>query len=202
MRTFIIRARKGVTAAERIPNDLGKGAHIEVIAHAVASAVFLSNAMRPDVVMHIVMESSSDFPRTLSLFTGEGLSLPGFHEEAILSTIGRALKRGERLSKDETLQIADGISLSGFGFERLIQQMEAGEQSLYLLHPKGTDIRETDLREDCAFILTDHIPMPKKSLKYLDRLKVNRISLGPKALFAAHCITVVHNELDRRLVLN
>jgi len=35
-------------------------------------------------------------------------------------------------------------------------------------------------------------------LKYLDRLGATPISLGPRTLFASHCIVLVHNELDRR----
>ena len=69
---------------------------------------------------------------------------------------------------------------------------------IYLLEKKGEDIRAADLTGDRAFIFTDHIPMQKKTLSLLRRLGVRGLSLGPKVLFAAHCITLVHNELDRR----
>ena len=39
--------------------------------------------------------------------------------------------------------------------------------------------------------------MPKKTEKLLERIGAKKIKLGPKMLFASHCIVIVHNELDR-----
>ncbi|NMV94424.1 tRNA (pseudouridine(54)-N(1))-methyltransferase TrmY, partial [Vibrio cholerae] len=49
-----------------------------------------------------------------------------------------------------------------------------------------------------CFILTDHIPMPKKSGNSMKRLGVEKISLGPKMLFASQCVTLIHNEIDHQ----
>ncbi|MEK6193153.1 MAG: tRNA (pseudouridine(54)-N(1))-methyltransferase TrmY, partial [Deltaproteobacteria bacterium] len=42
----------------------------------------------------------------------------------------------------------------------------------------------------------DHIPMPKKSFNSLKRLGAQKISLGPKMLFASQCIVLINNQLD------
>jgi tRNA (pseudouridine54-N1)-methyltransferase len=48
-----------------------------------------------------------------------------------------------------------------------------------------------------CFLLTDHLPMPKKTFHSLGRLGAEKISLGPVMLFASQCVVLIHNELDR-----
>ncbi|NCO46791.1 MAG: tRNA (pseudouridine(54)-N(1))-methyltransferase TrmY, partial [Vibrio sp.] len=40
--------------------------------------------------------------------------------------------------------------------------------------------------------------MPKKSWNSLKRLNTQKISLGPRMLFASQCIVLIQNELDIR----
>jgi tRNA (pseudouridine54-N1)-methyltransferase len=61
---------------------------------------------------------------------------------------------------------------------------------------KGDNIRELAFAENPCFLLTDHIPMPKKSYNSLKRLGAQKISLGPKMLFASQCIVLINNQLD------
>jgi tRNA (pseudouridine54-N1)-methyltransferase len=61
---------------------------------------------------------------------------------------------------------------------------------------KGAPLRGKTLAGNACFILTDHLPMPKNSLKGLERLGAAKLSLGPKMLFASQCILLIHNELD------
>ena len=51
---------------------------------------------------------------------------------------------------------------------------------------------------DAVFLLTDHIPMPRKTFKSMQRQGVSRIALGPVMLQASQCISIIQNELDRR----
>ena len=67
---------------------------------------------------------------------------------------------------------------------------------LYVLDKKGIALREQVFDGDACFLMTDHIPMPKKSLNSLKRLGAIKISLGPKMLFASQCVVLIHNELD------
>ena len=61
---------------------------------------------------------------------------------------------------------------------------------------KGAGIRQLAFTKNPCFLLTDHIPMPKKSFSSLKRLGARKISLGPKMLFASQCIVLIHNQLD------
>ena len=72
----------------------------------------------------------------------------------------------------------------------------AEDHQLYVMDKKGDSIRELDFGENPCFLLTDHIPMPKKTFNSLKRLGAEKISLGPRMLFASQCVVLIQNELD------
>ena len=200
MRTFIIRARKGTTRWDQVRSQMGGKEHFEVIAHSVINAFFVSNGFREDVEVYIILDSSEDFPRTIKLSSNDRLSIAGFHEEAVLELVEKALKEGQGLQKDETRQIAPGLQISGFGFERLVGNL-LQTRPVYLLDRKGSDVRSTEFGVDPVFVLSDHLAMPKNSVKGLKRRGLQTVSLCKKMLFASQCVVLIHYELDRAGVL-
>jgi len=197
MRTFILRARKGTTRWQDVRSQIGGDAHFEVIAHSVMNAFFISNGFRQDVEVYIILDRSADFPRTIKLSSRDGLSIAGFHEEAILTLVEKALKESERLQKNETQVIAPGLQISGFGFEKLAASLLQTRQ-VYLLDRKGEDIRTIEFDMDPVFILSDHLAMPKNSVAGLKRQGLKIISLGKTMLFASQCVILINHELDRK----
>lgn len=195
MRTFVIRSRQTTTRWDQLASHLGTKGHIEIVAHSVMNAFFASNSFREDVEVYIVLDSGEDFPRTIKLSGKDGLSIDGFHEQAIINVIAFALKNSNDLLKDATLTLAPGIEIIGFGFEKLIRQLLA-TRTVYLLDKKGENIRTTKLESDPVFILSDHLKMPKNSVTSLKRQGMKTISLGKKMLFASQCVTIIHYELD------
>lgn len=196
MRTFIIRARKGATRWEKIRSSVGSEQHFEVILHSIMNAFFIANDFRDDVVVYIVLDSAEDFPRTIKLSSHEGLSLSGFHEEAIILLIENTLKASIGLQKDEIRDIVPGVQIHGFGFERLVGNL-LQSNTIYLLDPKGSDIRSINLDSNSVFILSDHLALPKNNIKSLKNKGVKTVSLGKKMLFASQCIVLLHYEMDR-----
>lgn len=197
MRTFVIRARKGTVRADKVFSQVGSGEHFEIIAHTLSNAFYFSNGMREDVEVYVVLDSASDYPRTLKFSSNSGLSFPGFHEHAILEVVSAALARGGSVAKDGVQIIAPGIEIFGFGFDTLMQKLQE-QTPVYLLDKKGEDVRTVDFEPDGVFLLSDHLPMPKNSIKVLERKGLKKISLGRRMLFASQCVILVHNELDRR----
>ncbi|OGT39786.1 MAG: hypothetical protein A3F12_04485 [Gammaproteobacteria bacterium RIFCSPHIGHO2_12_FULL_38_14] len=197
MRVFVIRARKGTVSADKVFSQVGSGGHFEIIAHTLANAFYFSNGMRTDVEVYVVLDSAPDFPRTLKFSSNNKLSFSGFHEHAILEVVSSALARGSKVTKGDVQTIEPGIEIYGFGFDTLMKRLQ--EQSpIYLLDKKGEDIRSINLEQQCVFVLSDHLPMPKNSIKGLERRGLTKISLGRKMLFASQCIVLIHNELDRQ----
>lgn len=196
MRTFILRARQGSTRWQDWQKRIGGKTHAEIIAHCIMNAFFVANGFREDVVVHLILDSTPDFPRTIQLSGNNGLSFTGFHEEAILGVIENALKVGEHLEKNETCSVAPGLQISAFGFEKLLNPL-VETAAVYLLDPKGEEIRTTALDSNPVFVLSDHLALPKNSIKGLKRRGLKALSVGRKMLFASQCVTILHYEMDR-----
>ena len=101
------------------------------------------------------------------------------------------------MGKEESRVVESGISVRTISFEKLVQEL-AVDHALYMMDRKGVSIREQVFSGKPCFLLTDHLPMPKKSFNSLERLGAEKISLGPRMLFASQCVTLIHHELDCR----
>lgn len=198
MRTFVIRARKASVRADKVFSQVGSDGHFEIVAHTLANAFYFSNGMRLDVEVYVVLDSAADFPRTLKFSAAQGLSFPGFHERAILDVVASALAKGSGVLQNEKRILEPGIEIYGFGFEKLMQEL-IETMPVYLLDKKGKDIRSVTFEANGVFVLSDHLAMPKNSVKALERRGLIKISLGKKMLFASQSIVLVNHELDRHV---
>jgi len=197
MRTFVLRARAAPTDSQALLASVGQAAHAEILAHTLMNAVFVAQSHRPDVVVHLVLESTRDFSRTVRFDANAMTDIGGFDERALLGRIAHALDVSSGMGKDETRPVEPGVEVRTTGFERLVKEL-AGDHQLFVMDRKGTPIREQAFNGNPCFLLTDHIPMPKKILPSLQRMGAKQISLGRTMLFASQCVTLIHHELDQR----
>lgn len=197
VRSFVLRARSAPTDSRKLLASIGGEAHVEILAHTLMNAVFVAQARRTDVTVHLVLESTADFSRAISFDSNALQDLGGFHEQALLGKVAQALDASRGMGKDETRPVAPGISVRTIGFEPLAAEL-ARQHALFVMHRKGTAMRDQAFEGNACFILTDHIPMPKKSLSGLERLGAKKISLGSRMLFASQCVVLIHHELDQR----
>ncbi len=194
---FIVRARGAPADPDRFADALGSGAGLEYLAAIISNALFVSKDHRRDARVTLVLEKSTDFSRALT-FSGDSLgSLRSLHEKAMLGAIIDALQSGRGLRKDESCNDDRGVVVSATSFEHLVKE-RTQTGAVYLLDRDGEDIRSADLKPAPVFVMTDHTPMPKKTYRSMDRQGVIKLSLGSRTLHASQCITLVHNELDRR----
>jgi tRNA (pseudouridine54-N1)-methyltransferase len=195
MRTFVLRARAAPTDRKRLLAGIGGDAHTEILAHSLMNSIFMAQSHREDVVVHLVLESTPDFSRTITFVANELRHIDGFHEQALLDKVALALDISQGMGKETTRPVESGITVRTLSFEKLIQNLAENHQ-LYVMDKKGDSIRELAVAKNPCFLLTDHIPMPKKSFSSLKRLGAQKISLGPKMLFASQCIVLINNQLD------
>jgi len=197
MRTFILRARAAPTDSQKLLASVGKDAHTEILAHTLMNAVFVAQSHRPDVVVYLVLESTQDYSRTIRFEPDAMHDIGGFDERALLGKIAKALDASRGMGKEEAREVESGVSVRTVAFERLVQELAADHQ-LFVMDRKGTPIREQAFEGNPCFLLTDHIPMPKKSFNSLERLGAKKVTLGSKMLFASQCVVLIHHELDQR----
>ena len=197
MREFILRARKGPTGPNFSLDKLSDAGRLEVVTHCIANALFYSKHIRPQTIIHIVLDGPGDPPKTIRLESDHLPYLGGFDERTLAQVIQRALEAGRGLPLNEERQVDSGIFVAKKAFETLIKE-KAISGNLYYLQKKGDDVRTLTFPPNPTFVFTDHLAMPKKTDNYLQRLGAHPISVGPQMLFASHCIILAHNELDRQ----
>ena len=193
-----MRARAAPTDSQKLLESVGKEAHAEILAHTLMNAFFVAQSHRPDVIVYLVLESTQDFSRTVRFEVNAMHEIGGFDERALLGKVAKALDISRGMGKEETRPVESGVSVQTLSFERLVQGLAADHQ-LFLMDRKGTPIREQSFAGNPCFLLTDHIPMPKKTIPGLERLGAKKIALGPTMLFASQCVVLIHYELDQSL---
>jgi tRNA (pseudouridine54-N1)-methyltransferase len=197
MRTFVLRARAAPTDSQKLLASVGKEAHVEILAHTLMNAIFVAQSHREDVTVHLVLESTQDFSRSIRFDANALVDIGGFHEQALLGKVAKALDASRDMGKEDTRQVESGITVRTVSFERLVQEL-AEDHPLFVMDRKGTSIREQVFPANPCFLLTDHIPMPKKTFGSLERLGARKLALGPKMLLASQCVVLIHYELDQR----
>lgn len=197
MRTFVLRARAAPTDSQKLLAAVGKEAHTEILAHTLMNAIFVAQSHRENVTVYLVLESTQDFSRTIRFEVNAMHELTGFHEAALLGKVAKALDVSKGMGKEEARPVETGVNVRTVSFERLVQELAADHQ-LYVMDRKGTPMREQTFESSPCFLLTDHIPMPKKTFHSLERLGAKKITLGSKMLFASQCVLLIHHEMDQR----
>ena len=199
MRVFVLRARSAPTRGRDLLAAVGQPPHTGILAHTLMNALFVAQSHRPDVAVHLVLESSPDYSRTVSFSSNDLRDIGGFHAQALLARIAHALDASTGMGKDDTRAVEPGIDVRTISYEKLVQEL-ARDHPLFVLDRKGTPMRDKTFTGNPCFLLTDHLPMPKKSFHSLARLGAQKISLGPVMLFASQCVVLIHHELDRGAV--
>ena len=197
MRTFVLRARAAPTDSQALLASVGQAAHTEILAHTLMNAIFVAQSHRPDVVVYLVLESTQDFSRTIRFDANAMTDIGGFDERALLGKVAGALDASRGMGKEQLREVEPGVSVQTLSFERLVQALSEDHQ-LYIMDRKGAPIREQAFEGKPCFLLTDHIPMPKKALPGLERMGAKKITLGRTMLFASQCVVLIHHELDQR----
>jgi tRNA (pseudouridine54-N1)-methyltransferase len=195
MRTFVLRARAAPTDSQKLLASVGQEAHTEILAHTLMNAIFVAQSHRPDVVVYMVLESTQDFSRTIRFDANAMHDLGGFDERALLGKVAKALDASRGMGKEEARPVESGVTVRTIAFERLVQEL-AEDHQLFVMDRKGAPIREQAFDDNPCFLLTDHIPMPKKTFGSLERLGARKITLGSRMLFASQCVVLIHHALD------
>jgi tRNA (pseudouridine54-N1)-methyltransferase len=124
-------------------------------------------------------------------------AIGGFDERALLGKVAAALEVSRGMGKEQARPLESGVTVRTVAFERLVQELSEDHQ-LFVMDRKGTPIREQVFQGNPCFLLTDHIPMPKKTFHSLERLGAKKLTLGSKMLFASQCVVLIHHALDER----
>jgi tRNA (pseudouridine54-N1)-methyltransferase len=183
MREFILYSRLGRTDAKW--KNLHDAGRLDIVYECAVASLFLSHAIRKDVVFHAVLNGPPSPPVHLKV---DGLTLHDVRtDQQTWTNILKKVLAGKN---------HPGVSTEKLSFEALLRE-KAQNAQIYVLEEGGKDIFEIEIGENPVFILGDHVGLPRKVETFALRYG-EKVSLGKKPYLAATCVTVLNYLLDRR----
>ncbi len=187
MRTFIIYSRKGRTDSKFNIEDLpSSGGRMDLVARCINSALWLSDQIRKDTKIFVVLNGPPNPPVTLC-FDGNKIKKMTPDERSISIWIKKVLNSdfGEKWT-----EFRNGILVSRKSFQEIIKEHE--KRNIYVLHEKGKKLK---IKKDPVFILGDNIGLPEKEEKMALK-HGKKLSLGKKTYLASSCISILNYMID------
>jgi tRNA (pseudouridine54-N1)-methyltransferase len=200
MREFIYYSRTAPTKGNYIKEDLHKSGRLDIAIHSVIATFFLSEAIRTDAKLHLVFAGPPDPTKHLELKPKlDGIS--GIDKIYISKrNVGIIIKKMlYKFREGENKEIFPGFNIERKGLLPLINELQSKNRDLYILDPRGQDVRTVEIKQNPIFILGDHKGLPAKELKRLKKI-TTPVSIGKREYFASHTIAIINNELDRRYI--
>jgi len=192
MREFVYYSKNAVTAGNLIGDDLKKAGRLDIVCNFVVSAFFISNAMRDNVRLHLIFDGGPNAPRHLVLESNENMPISKKDVAGLIKKLLYKAKEEEGLR-----EIVPGAFIEKKGFEKVVMELNSKGKDVLLLDGKGKDVRKIDLNKNPVFVIGDHDGFPSGMNKFLKN--IDKISVGPRVLFASQVVTILHNEMDRKV---
>jgi tRNA (pseudouridine54-N1)-methyltransferase len=212
MRRFVVVGHRAMTSPDFSLNDLaGSTGRLDVLLRCINSSFVLSNGMRKDVELYLVLQGEPDPPKTLHL-VGCELRYLNPDERSTAALVRNALVKAE---KGQWGKSTPGIYIYRKGFEDVLAEC-AGQSGIIYLKEDGEPISgalesvdsisrlgsnlddaASGWAGDLTFVLGDDKDLTDDEEELLKTHAPVTVSLGPEALHSDHCIILVQNELDR-----
>ena len=183
-REFILFSRSGKTDAAFC--NLHDAGRLDIVHECIVASLFFSHGLRKNVVFHAVLNGPPNPPLHIEI---DGAKLHDVRTD--MGTWQSILK------KVIAGKTHPGITPYKNSFEALLKA-KAENASIYVLEEGGKNIADTELPENCVFVLGDHVGLPKKTELFVLRYG-EKISLGKQPYLAASCITILNYLLDRQI---
>jgi len=202
LREFILKANKAITSGNVNLKDLpGSCGRLDLVCRCISSAFFLSHNIRRDTVFYSVHYGEPNPPVALK-FVGSELKRLSPDERSIAIFIKKALSKEHNSKWRES---TPGIYHAKKDFREIVLEKIEKGRNVYFLHLRGKPIEDVinsrtynEIKDrGFVFILGDHIGLTEEDERFLNDLKIEKLSLSPLELHANQCIDIVHNILDK-----
>jgi len=198
MREFIYYSRTAPTTGGKIKEDLMKAGRLDIAIHTVIASFFLSHKLRTDTKLHLVFAGPPEPVKHLEMLPETegktGVDKIYLNKRDVSTIIKKMLYKYKEGIKHE---VFPGYWIEKKGMLEIVNDLRDEGKTVYILDPKGEDIREAKIEKNPVFLLGDHLGLPSKELKRLKKI-CHPVTIGKKTYFASHTVAIVNNELDRR----
>ena len=193
-RRFVVVGTRTKATSKFHLHALGdSGGRMDIFVRCMRAALLVSDGVRRDTLLDLLLLAGEDAPLALRL-NGSTIRFlrPDERRNAIL--LQGALAARHPGTGPEHL--APGFEALPIDLEALLSR----EADLFFLDREGEDLRSATFGPAGAtFIIGDDRGFTPEQRETLCRLHANPLRLGPTDVHTEDAITLVHNELDRRL---
>ena len=180
MKEFILYSRRGKTDGNF--KNLREGGRLDVVYQCLLFGLFISGAIRRDVIFNVVLGGP---PRPPLRLTVDGRIL-------------RDVRTDEYTWENIFRRVLSGGAHPGISVGReSLQELVRMKDNIFVLEEKGENIRKIEFGENPVFFLGDQVGLPRKDEKYILRFG-KKISLGKLPYLAATCVDVINYLIDQK----
>jgi len=195
LREFVVIGTRAVTSQFSLDDMPGTGRRMDVMARAVSAALLLSNGMRRDATVRLVLLGPPEAPKTLT-FSGERLRSLSPDERSIGGLIYKALEKVFVDGGEIDVESSPGVRVARAGIDELVHLLENEKGRVVYLHEDGEPIASSSIPKDPIFIIGDDLGMADVLHERIKSAAGLCVSLGRQSYQTDQCITIVNHRLD------
>jgi len=189
MRQFILVSAKGRTRADW--SNLVHAGRLDIVCHAVISALYTSNAIRNDVQIDISLNGPPVPPLLITIINDEKATISK-------KDIGTLIKICQRKNKGpKRIEAHPGVFVEKKSWQTVVDEANAAEKKVFYLDPEGQDVATVEFPADAVFVLGDHEGFERDDIKFL-KTRGTPISIGKRVYFTSQVISFLNIWMDRK----
>lgn len=178
-------------SVEDLPSTSGR---LDVLLRCLRAALLISNGLRRDVRVYLVLRGGPEAPRVLRV-SGENAKFLRPDERSLAILLKKTLAVAS--SGDGFVEVRPGLALCSGDLDAVLN--DVGDAPRFVLHEQGHELREHAFAGAAAtFFIGDQLGFDAATLTRFDALGYERLAIGPVSLHSDDVVSVVSNELDRR----
>lgn len=199
VRNIAIIGQKASSTEDFILDDLpGTSGRLDVLARCLRAALLSSHGLRRYVVVYLVLRGGALAPRIVRV-DGAGVQFLRPDERSLAVRLKKVLASREDEGTSKWVTVRPGFAVTRGDFDRVLDDVD--DATPYILDEGGADIRDVVGFGEAhgLYVIGDHLGVPEDIRLALERRGAARLSVGPVSVHADDAVTLVTNELDRRV---
>ncbi len=195
MRRFLLLVHRVPPDGDFSLNDLASGGgRMDEVAQAVGAAFLVSNGIRRDTELDLLLLRDGGHGRRVHL-VGERLRYLNPDERSTAALLKNALVRAAG-HEGRTLEASPGVFVGPGTEEDLLAFVR--QPGAFWAEEGGTPLRSASVGPEAAGVLGDVLDPTPRERELLLASGIPRVRLGPRSLRASQCVVLLQNELDLR----
>lgn len=190
-RKFLVVCHEASTDGTFNLDDLpGSGGRIDVAARCVVAGLLISYGIRKDTEIILFFQKEPRKGLTIRI-SGNRVKYLNPDERSTAALLRNAMQK----FRQGSLESSPGVQVYTTDLGTIL----AGEKNVYYLKEEGEHAETFTFPDDeIMFVLGDHKDLTAEEEAVVLKYAKAQLNISPLSIYSEHCITLVHNILDRK----